>query len=217
MTVDIVGIRNQQIDYKDPADCNFEKGVKDYLDIAQKMISCFASPSVAKEMLKSEDAISNVATKIMFADWRWDKEYVNKQKTVRTNYAYRNQCGIWAIQEYLKRKGKKRKILSLNGPVGYDQISEMHMLIPDKKAKTPMEIVYNEEERAFFKKTIDELINEKSLTKQQSECIHSYYVDGLTLEEISKDRDISREAVRQSIKKGINHLRSIARKKNGYS
>jgi hypothetical protein len=51
-------------------------------------------------MLKNEEAISDVATALMYADWRFDENRKGKTGLQKTLYSYRNQCAIWAIKKY---------------------------------------------------------------------------------------------------------------------
>ena len=69
--------------------------LKVYLNLAKKTINKFGG-SLAKEMLRSEDAISDVASAIMQGDWKWDANRTGKTGQKKTRYSYRNQCAIWA-------------------------------------------------------------------------------------------------------------------------
>ena len=88
-----------------------------YIKLAKKTISKFA-PSfyngLSKEMLQSSDAVSDVATAIMEADWNFDPDRTGKTGQKKTLYSYRNQCALWAIKTYVSNKYKKRKSMSLD-------------------------------------------------------------------------------------------------------
>lgn len=68
ITIDEVG--NQLIDYPDQKTCEFESTPAEYINLAKKVIGHFGRQygNTATQMLASDDAISNVATAIMFAD-----------------------------------------------------------------------------------------------------------------------------------------------------
>ena len=71
-----------------------------YIQLAKKTISKFAPKfynGLAAEMLSNEDAISDIATAIMSADWKFDSNRVGPTGLKKTQYSYRNQCVIWAM------------------------------------------------------------------------------------------------------------------------
>ena len=88
-----------------------------YIGLAKKTISKFGSQfysGLSTEMLKNSDAISDVATAIMYADWRFDPNRPGKSGQKKTLYSYRNQCALWAMKTYVTVKYKKRKNISLD-------------------------------------------------------------------------------------------------------
>ena len=75
-----------------------------YISLAKKTISKFGPKfynGLSMEMLKNEEAISDIATAIMYADWKWDSNRVGFNGKTKSKYSYRNQCGLWAIKTYL--------------------------------------------------------------------------------------------------------------------
>ena len=85
--VDIVGIGSHLIEYPPIDPKRFEDSFDKYIEIAKKVVAVFAPryrPGLSEEILRSEDAISNIATAIMIADWRWNPEYKSADGTVRT-------------------------------------------------------------------------------------------------------------------------------------
>ena len=106
MSIDIVGIGTPRKSYQPTENVNFE-GLVEYLEHARRMIAHYAPKfrvGLAKEMLKSEDAVSNVATAIMMGDWRWDENHASKEGRSSSKSGYRHKCVIWAIKSYLSRK-----------------------------------------------------------------------------------------------------------------
>ena len=98
MTADIVGIGKMKKKHP-PAESLVFENLHEYLRHAKRMIGYFARGSLGKQMLASEDAISNVATAIMFADWTWDENYTGKRGQKCSKHTYRNLRGIWAIKK----------------------------------------------------------------------------------------------------------------------
>lgn len=210
MTVDIVGIGNHQLDYPEAKDENFEASFEEYLTIAKKTIRTFANrfrPGLANEMLNSEDAISNVATAIMMADWRWSPEYRSDDGKVRSKRSYRNQCAIWAIQAYVGRRVNEKKMVSLDMQVTQsDNGGEMLLrdVIPSGE-KRPDTLLIEQEDHTMLQK----LITSSVLTDQQKDYINRYYLENMTLQQIADDAGSSREAVRQTIERGMNKIKRL--------
>lgn len=212
--IDIVSVGNQKLSYKDHQNVEFES-LSFYLDLAQKAISKFGrnfSSNLTKEMLKSEDAIANVANCIMMADWRWDKDRKGETGGQKTKYSYRNQCAIWAIKSYISRK-KNKKCKSGVDTVGKFTDSEEYSLLDIlcQDNTDPLDsIIYIEDQnnlKLYFSKILS--ANNNLLTERQCEYIKLYFFEDNTFAEIGKKFNITREAVRQGIKKAISKIRDL--------
>jgi len=180
-----------------------------YISLAKKTISKFAPKfynGLSSEMLKNEEAISDVATAIMYADWRFDPNRVGTSGQQKTLYSYRNQCAIWAIQTYITNKYKKHKCLSIDNNI--DDEGTHAQLICDPKQTDPASIAIQNETERNLTDTIDLLMNSAPLSDKQKQQIYMYYFEEKTLSEIGKEFDVSREAVRQNIKRGLELIRS---------
>jgi hypothetical protein len=99
-----------------------------YISLAKKTINKFAPKfynGLNKDMLSNEEAVSDVATAIMYADWRFDPNRPGKNGDKKTLYSYRNQCAIWAIKTYITQKykdnNKKIKVHSLDNHIKNSQ------------------------------------------------------------------------------------------------
>lgn len=181
-----------------------------YLDLAKKTISKFSNKfysSLRNEMLSNEDAISDVATAIMQADWKWDKDRVGKTGLHKTKYAYRNQCAIWAIQTYITKKYKTKKSYSLDGIDSANKDVSSYDFISGSE-QDPLDILIETEEKENLSKCIDDLIGSNLITEKQQKQLKMYYFDDMTLNAIGKEFGVTREAVRQNIKKAINTFQS---------
>lgn len=179
-----------------------------YISLAKKTISKFAPKfynGLSVEMLKNEEAISDVATALMYADWRFDENRMGKSGQKKTLYSYRNQCAIWAIKTYVTNKYKKRKDYSMD----YDNNeTDFGSTIIDNKQQNPLDIVIDNEDRNNLSSAIDCLLNNSLLSVKQKQQIRMYYFEDATLSEIGKRFGVSREAIRQNIKRGLELIKS---------
>lgn len=181
-----------------------------YISLAKKTISKFGSKfynGLSAEMLKNPDAVSDVATAIMYADWRFDPDRVGKSGQKKTLYSYRNQCALWAIKTYITTKYKKRKDISLDFDNG-DDSSSLNTTIVDHKNPSPLSILIEKEHEDNLIKNIDLLLSADFLSDKQKQQIKMYYFENETLSEIGKRFGVSREAVRQNIKRGLELIRN---------
>ena len=180
-----------------------------YICLAKKTIAKFAPKfynGLSTEMLKNEEAISDVATAIMYADWRFDPNRTGKSGQQKTLYSYRNQCAIWAIQTYVTNKYKKRKCHSIDN-ISSDDMSHAES-IPDHRQNNPLINLIEQEENEILVESIDKLLNSDLLSDKQQEQIRLYYFEDKTLSEIGKIFGVSREAIRQNIKRGLDIIRA---------
>lgn len=187
-----------------------------YIKLAKKTISKFG-PSfyngLSKEMLQNPDAVSDVATAIMEADWNYDPDRAGKTGQKKTLYSYRNQCALWAIKTYVTNKYKKRKNMSLD----FDNSDDSHVQsntafsssVIDHKNPSPAIIAIENEYRTNLHNDINNLLNSGILSQKQKEQIKMYYFDEETYESIGKKYNISREAVRQNINRGLDKIKKL--------
>ena len=212
--IDIVSVGNQKLDYQDHSDIAFES-LDFYINLAQKTISKFGknfSSNIAKEMLSSEDAISNVANAIMMADWRWDKDRKGETGQQKTKYSYRNQCAIWAIQSYVTRKKKKsrKKLVEVYHD---NKDKELYLLdIVSDGSVSPIDSIIDSEQQANLKQYFETILSESFglISEKQAQYIKLYYFDNMTFSDIGKKFNVTREAVRQGIKKALEKIRNIS-------
>lgn len=181
-----------------------------YLNLAKKTISKFGPKfynGLSVEMLKNSEAISDVATAIMYADWRFDPDRVGKSGQKKTLYSYRNQCAIWAIKTYVTNKYKKKKDISLDFESEPDA-PKLNSTLQDTKAINPLDLLIEKESTENLTKTIDILLNNDLLSDKQKQQIRLYYFHNETLSSIGTRFGVSREAVRQNIKRAIEIVRT---------
>lgn len=213
--IDIVSVGKQKIKYQDHSELDFEP-LSFYLNLAQKTISKFAknfSSSLAKEMLSSEDAIANVANCIMMADWRWDKERKGETGQQKNKYSYRNQCAIWAIKSYMTRKKQKHsKAHAIDVDINQENDTLSLLDILPSPAKSPIQILLDQEKHDDAKEIVGRILSDHNdiLTSRQKECLRLYYIEDMTFAQIGKKFSITREAVRQNIKKSLEKIKNLA-------
>jgi RNA polymerase sigma factor (sigma-70 family) len=213
MLLQVNGIGNQKIQYKDCSDITFDS-LDQYLLLAKKSISKFAnsiSNGLATKMLKDEDAISGVANSIMMADWRWDDNYQNEKGTKKNRYSYRNQCAIWSIQTYVSKAYKKPKKINQVYSLDYefDDDHSAHQCLKDEKTRAPDDILIAKEDAQDLTDLINDLLNLECLSDRQRDYIRLYYFEDYTFDKIGKKYGITREAVRQGLNKAINTIRDL--------
>ena len=216
--LDLVDVGTQKQSYKNHKDIVFGS-LSSYIKLAKKTIAKFAdqmSLGLSKEMLSNEDAISSIANAIMMADWRLDKDRKGLSGNSKTQYSYRNQCAIWSIKSYISRKYKKKqkqdsKILSLDFDMPGAQDMSLKNIVA-APSSNPLEILLETEKQQNIREDIRELIGSSLLTPKQSEYIKLYFFDEMTLEQIGKRFNITREAVRQGINKAYETIRKESNK-----
>jgi RNA polymerase sigma factor (sigma-70 family) len=206
MTVDIVGIGTAQKAFPEVKEENFES-LTDYVKHAERIIGYFApkiSKGLAAEMLSSEDAISNVASALMFADWTWDENRVGNETGKKCQKrTYRLMRGQWAIKSYLVRKKKTldKNIDSLNfvPESGQEQIYQTI----ESDFGCPVEALLSTE----LRETIDSLLSCGIVSEKQKEYIELRYLKELTFAEIGELKGVTRQAVHDTITRAIKQLK----------
>ena len=182
-----------------------------YILLAKKVISKFAPTfynGLQKELLANDDAISDIATALMTADWKWDRNRTGFNGQSKTRYSYRNQCGLWAIKTYISNKYKKKKAKFSIDNISNDDMQTYANTIEDVRIASPDQIISKKEEEDNLKSTVASLLNSPVLSEKQRNQIYKYYFEEKTLIQIGKEYGVTREAVRQNIQKGLNKIKS---------
>jgi RNA polymerase sigma factor (sigma-70 family) len=182
-----------------------------YILLAKKVISKFA-PSfyngLHKELLSNEDAVSDIASALMMADWKWDKNRTGFNGQSKTRYSYRNQCGLWAIKTYVTNKYKKKNHKLSIDNLSNDDLKTHASHIVDRSNCNPYEILAEKEEKNFIQQNINNVLESGILSDKQKNQIKKYYFENKTLLEIGKEYGVTREAVRQNIQKGLKRIKN---------
>jgi len=184
------------------------KDMVEYIEIAQKAIKAFADkicPGISYQMSQSEDAIADVAQAIMWGDWKYDPNRKGQISNLsKTQYSYRNQCAIWGIQTYLKKR-LKRKTVYLNNLV-QDQEMDLTDLLVDERQNEPITQLLDQEKEDLKFQTINDIFDSKLLTQEQKDKVRLYYLEGYSLAKVGKKYGVTREAIRQTLKSCIKKL-----------
>ena len=175
--------------------------LQDYTNIAQRCIGAHAVGSLAKNMLRNEDAISFVAESLMIASFRWNPE------RGRTLNSYLNQCAIWSIQRWimLSRRANRKAMASLDASKYHttDETPPLYAVVADDNTQTPDDILSGLETTDG----LHTLIEDAGLTERQLHCLEVVYIQGERPADVARDLGISRQAVDQCIHKGIHKIR----------
>jgi RNA polymerase sigma factor (sigma-70 family) len=99
-----------------------------------------------------------------------------------------------------KYKNSKKKI-SLDFSI--DNQSAIVNNVIDHKNQSPAKIIENLETQNNLSADIQNLLSISPISDKQKDQIKLYYLQGMTLSQIGKKYKISREAVRQNIKRGL--------------
>ncbi len=197
MPIDLVGISNRRSKFKYNKD-NMGS-LTEYRKIAEITVKQYGG-KYTKEILGSEEAMSNIMTAIMMGDCRWDASR-SKHSTQAT---YRINCARWEIKRYKKRsKANKPVVFSIHSnPSKYSSLEYSNVLASDELPDT-LEISEQTED-------LNALLDCGVITPRESAFIRGHYLDGKTLSVIAKENSISNQRVEQIIKKGMSKLQEIA-------
>lgn len=203
--MDIAPVSNSKKPYPDATKIEFES-MSDYILHARKII-CYFAPKFRKglreQILSNEDAISNVATAVMLADWTFDREYVGEKGAKCSISTYRNLRAIWAIKSFMTRKNRKSsKCLSLN-----NEISERGTAAYDSMEDSSCPSPQDSPERKEVREWLEEVIDSALLSEKQSLYVRKKFFDDKTIAEIAAEFSVSRQAVGESINRAIRKIK----------
>ena len=111
------------------------------------------------------------------------------------------------MKTYVTHKYKQKTHSSLDYDIGdKDTLSKT---IPDHKSSDPLDIIMEKEEKQNLKENLKNILESDILNDKQRNQIKMYYYEGNTLSQIGKKFGVSREAVRQNIKRGLQNIRKL--------
>lgn len=162
-----------------------------YLKFAEKCIAKYADqnyPHLSREMLSSEDAISEIAYCVMCADTKWKSDGGMKLNSWRIEQA---KLGI---QKYVNRKNRKHNMTTYN--------------IVDPLLATsgqPPTSLYEFENQEFAQVMVQKIMNGSGLTEKEAEAA-KLRSEGYTYREIGAKLHCSDENARLLNNKAINKM-----------
>jgi len=203
--MDIAPVSNSKKPYPDATKIKFES-MDDYILHAKKII-CYFAPRLRKglreQIMSNEEAISNVATAIMLADWTFDREYVGEKGAKCSIRTYRNLRAIWAIKSFMTRRNRKSsKCLSLNNEIN-DRGSGAHDAMQDNSCPSPHDSPEKKELREWLERVIDSAL----LSDKQSLYVRKRFFEDKTIAQIAVESDVSRQAVGESINRAMRKIK----------
>jgi RNA polymerase sigma factor (sigma-70 family) len=173
------------------------KSVNEYIKLAKRSIIKFApryvNSTLVYKMLNSDDVVSNIATDIMIAQWKFNGK--------GSQEGYLRLCAIYSVQDYFRRYkyNEKNDHLSLNDDTESILFKKPKGVLLNRYC--PEKILIEKEER-------ESLINliKIVLTEIEAECIILYYFDYYNGAEIGRLKHVSREYIRQVLKSAKHKL-----------
>ena len=177
-SIDIIEIGTKKKELPDASTVNFES-LTTYLAIAKRIVCKHANsikPGLANEIMKNEDALSNIASNIIMGDWIYNGK--------GTREGWRSQMGKWAIYNYITRADKRYKNVqfSLDSPHTF---SDGHSACYyDILSKDEDEGVNKTDKYEVIKKLIDELMEIADISDRQREVLRLHYLEGKSVNEI---------------------------------
>jgi RNA polymerase sigma factor (sigma-70 family) len=203
--MDIAPVSNPKKPYPDAAKIKFES-MDDYILHAHKII-CYFAPRLRKglreQIMSNEEAISNVATAIMLADWTFDREYVGEKGVKCSIRTYRNLRAIWAIKSFMTRRNRKSsKCLSLNNEINDRGVGACDAM-QDDSCPSPQDSPEKKELREWLERVVDSAL----LSDKQSLYVRKRFFEDKTISEIAAESDVSRQAVGESINRAMRKIK----------
>lgn len=200
-TIDIAGIKKKKLDY-----ANIEHGefltLEEYMTLTKKFVKRYAGYA-RTSILASDDAITNIATSIMMADWRWKDDYHTEngtEKLQRQNY--RLQCAKYAIYEYIKRRSKNKLNVSLVNKE--DETIEIFTVDNQQIGR---------KEKEELKEELTLCINNANLKQLEDVCMRAYFYHGMSYQDIGMKLSLSKERIRQIVKEAVSKIGEIYEKR----
>lgn len=163
--------------------------LKEYTNIAERVINYFNFRKDKSDMLNNEDAISFVVEHLIRGTIRW------KPDGGRTLRSYLNQCGLWAIQRWKlnKKQANRHNVVSLDTEID-DNGTTLYTFVEDNSMSSQL--------------NIDEIINKPYLNDTQKECLRLRFVEGLTFKSISEILQKSKQRIEQIVNSALKKLRN---------
>lgn len=194
--IDIGNIRGLQA--KHYKNNNFNS-LEEYTDDANHIIAKYGDGiyiGLSAELLSNDDAITNIATAMMIADWNYNEK--RSIKCSRTTHMIK--YALWEMYAYVTRKTKTLKTHTTLETDFYCDNG-----ITDKKCGY-IDLLEDKKQIQDIKKYLDtqdmtQKIKKSSLSKTQKKHIIEFYINGLSAEKIATKYNLTRAGVYSSLQK----------------
>lgn len=183
----IYDIQSSTRDYTKSHDAQFLP-LAEYIKISRKCIAKLSPPSIAKRMLRDEDAVSFVTEKLMEATNNWEE---SRGVPLYTYYA---KCARWAILTWQDRIIHNKPLMSLNRATYDDSDTQLHETI---EGRILTDNIPN----------IDNISHLDKLTSRQRDCLSMRYLDNMSFKTIAETTGVSRQAVQDTLSRAIQKLK----------
>ena len=141
-----------------------------------------------KILIMNEEMFCNLVFAAMMADWRFDGR--------GSISGYRIQCVKWAIKKSMIRLYQCQRFTYLSTEVEGNEKS--------KRKTTLFDLIVDQGKNPVQK--LDEILSSKLLTQKERERLTLHYAYSMTLEEIGKIDNVSKQAVEKCIRKALSKL-----------
>lgn len=165
------------------------KGLKGYLKEAEGIIVKWGPLG----LLYDNECVGYVASKLMEADWKYDPTKGASQTT------WRILCGRWAIYNWIRDRNAQQKRTPISLFALSSDGTEIWETIEDERANRKPE---DEDIGRYY----------TFLTGKQKEYFEDHFKSGLSITEVGKKRKVSKQAVSDSIKQGVEKIKKCLRK-----
>lgn len=189
------------------------KPLSEYLTDAKRVIKYFGSrltdPQTVKKLLNSEDYISEVAHKMMWADWNYNKE------KGKTPYSHRNYRGKLAVMDCINiniKNNVKAKPQSIDFTIDEEGTTPLSSIMEDYLAVNPEQEAQESENKELTKKHINFLLKNGRLTPTEKKCLELYFIKELNnYDEVAANFDppTTRQAIQQNLSRGLFKLKQL--------
>jgi RNA polymerase sigma factor (sigma-70 family) len=107
-----------------------------------------------------------------------------------------------------KYKAKDKQSYSLDQSIGSIDSSTGYDLVSQSSDKDPLQQLIEKEEKQEVLVNIKKLLEMADISEKQKKQLTMYYFDKQTLSQIGNHFGVSREAIRQSIKRALEIIRN---------
>ena len=192
MSIDISGIGNRAGIEKEFC---YEHSLGEYLDSATRLLAYhirLICPALARPIMSNDDLITNIATEIMLAEQKWDGVSCTKKY-------YLNQRVSWALKSFLKRMKREslKNTFSMDSLFGDNGVDMSYFACGSQSHQAGIE----------NKESVEKILSSSPLTEKQNLYIRKHYLSEMSFSEIAREREVSRESVRQTVNRGMKRIR----------